>query len=440
MPDAAPVMSATLPSSAATTAGYAAIWEDALIAGRDGIGIAGATAVVLAIVLGGSALAGAAPAARTEPCPGGTTRARGGGDVCVDRTDRRSAGIAEAVHEVQAQNPLHAIVFGVWIDGRPLVTGALGEALPGAPATTADHFRIGNVYEAMTSTMLLQFVEQGRLSLDDPVSKWFPSIPNADQVTLGMLARSTSGYVDYVTSDAFVQAFNADPFRKWRPQELIDIGTSQPLLFAPGTNWSFSDTNFMILGQILERVGGRPLGETTSAMVLRKLDLRNTVYTPTASITPPVLHGYDTGRGVYEDCTFWDPSWATGNGSMTSNLGDMGRWASALGTGELLSPKSHQLQVGNVNVGLGPNTPEHHYGLGALVVNGWILSNPQLVGYAGVAGYLPSKKITVVAFATVDSDAPVGLHGGALAFNRIAELLAPDAAPNLTTNPRGAAA
>jgi len=93
-----------------------------------------------------------------------------------------------------------------------------------------------------------------------------------------------------------------------------------------------------------------------------------------------------------------------------------------------------------VNVGLGPNTPEHHYGLGALIVNGWILSNPQLVGYAGVAGYLPSKKITVVAFATVDPNAPVGLHGGALAFNRITELLAPDAAPNLTTNPRGAAA
>ena len=72
--------------------------------------------------------------------------------------------------------------------------------------------------------------------------------------------------------------------RKWQPQELIDIGTSQPLLFAPGTSWAFSDTNFMILGQILERVGRKPLGETTSTAILRRLDLRNTVYTPAASI------------------------------------------------------------------------------------------------------------------------------------------------------------
>jgi D-alanyl-D-alanine carboxypeptidase len=403
--------------------------------------IARFTAGVLAVaVLLGGSVAGVAPAAaQTGQCPGGTARASGAGNVCVDRSDRRAARIAEAAREVEAQNPLHSSVFGVWIDGRPLVTGALGEALPGRPATTADHFRVGNVYEAMTSTMLLQFVEQGRVHLDDPVSKWFPSIPNADQVTLEMLARSASGYADYVTTDSFVQSFNADPFRKWQPQELIDIGTSQPLLFAPGTSWAFSDTNFMILGQILERVGGKPLGETTSAAILRRLDLRNTVYTPTASITPPVLHGYDAGRGVYEDSTFWDPSWVTGNGSLTSNLADMGRWARALGTGELVSRKSHRTQVGDVNVGLGPNTPEHHYGLGTLVVNGWILSNPQLVGYAGVAAYLPSKKITVVAFATVNPDAPVGLHGGALIFNRIAEMLAAESAPNLVTNPRGAA-
>ena len=419
------------------------MWEDAPIGGRDDSRIARSASVVLAlaILVGGSTVADAAPAmAQTAQCPGGTSHARGGGDVCVDRGDPRAAKVVEAVRELQAQNPLHSSVFGVWVGDRPLVTGALGEALPGAPATTADHFRIGNVFEAMTSTMLLQFVEQGRVSLDDPVWKWFPSIPHADQVTLGMLARSTSGYVDYVTSDAFVQAFNADPFRKWQPEELIDIGTSQPLLFTPGTNWAFSDTNFMVLGQILERVGRKPLGETTNATVLRPLGLRNTAYTPTASINPPVLHGYDSGRGVYEDSTFWDPSWATGNGSMTSSLADMSRWARALGTGELLSARSHRMQIGDVNVGLGPNTPAHHYGLGALVVNGWILSNPQLVGYAGVAAYLPSKKMTVVAFATVNSDAPVGLHGGALIFNRIAELLAPDAAPNLTANPRGSAA
>src|SRR4249919_2221101 len=114
MPDAAPVISATLPSSAATTAGYVAIWKHAVIGGRDDMRIARFTAAVLAVavVLGGS-VAGAAPAAaQAGQCPGGTARASGAGNVCVDRSDRRAVPIAEAVREVEAQNPLHSSVFG----------------------------------------------------------------------------------------------------------------------------------------------------------------------------------------------------------------------------------------------------------------------------------------------------------------------------------------
>jgi D-alanyl-D-alanine carboxypeptidase len=103
------------------------------------------------------------------------------------------------------------MVFGVWVNGRQLVTGALGSELPGVRATRDMHFRIGNVTEAFTDTLLLQLVAQRKVSLNDPVSRWFPGLHRARQVTLRMLAASTSGYADYVN----------------RPSKPIPSGSSQ---------------------------------------------------------------------------------------------------------------------------------------------------------------------------------------------------------------------
>lgn len=144
-------------------------------------------------------------------------------------------------------------MYGAWINRRTLASGALGEARPGVAVTRADHFRIGNTTETFTTTLLLQLVDQGRVRLEDPLSNWFPSLPGADQVTLGMLAASTSGYPDYVTAPRFAKAFDANPLRKWRVCELLRFAFTQPVLFAPGTSWAFSDTNLVLLGAVLRR-------------------------------------------------------------------------------------------------------------------------------------------------------------------------------------------
>lgn len=102
--------------------------------------------------------------------------------------------ITETVRAVSKKHPVRSTLFGVWVKGRPLVTGALGKARPGVPAKKAAHFRIGNVTESFTTSLLLQFVDDGLVSLDDPLSNWFPDLPDAQNVTLGMLARSVSGY------------------------------------------------------------------------------------------------------------------------------------------------------------------------------------------------------------------------------------------------------
>ena len=153
-------------------------------------------------------------------------------------------------------------------------------------------------------------------------------------------------------------------------------------------------------------------------------------------IPAPVLHGYTRQRGRYEDSTSWSPSWARRTGNMTSTLGDMGRWARALGTGSLLSPQSHALQVGPENVGLGPLTTKLYYGIGIGVVNGWITANPQLLGYNGVVSYLPSKKIAVVVFTTQKPKAKPSVAYASAIYNRIGALLAPKRPPSLPVCPR----
>jgi len=344
--------------------------------------------------------------------------------------------ITRAARAVTEKYPVRSTLFGVWKDGRRLASGALGESRPGVAATRADHFRIGNAAEALIVTLLLQLVDDGRLSLDDPLSNWFPTLPGAQQVTLGMLARSTSGYADFVTNPEFEDAFNANPFQRWEVSELLSLAFARPPLFAPGTSWAFSDTNFLLLGKVLRRATGRPVDRLLLQRIWSELGMNDTEMRVGPHIPAPVMHGYSRERGRYEDTTRWSPSWARRFGNVTSTLGDMGRWAEAIGTGSLLSRRSHALQVGPQNVGLGPLTADNYYGMGLGVGNGWIAANPQLLGYNGVVSYLPAKRAAVVVFTT---QGPMGHPSSAYAsavFNRIGRLLAPKQPPDLAVCPR----
>jgi D-alanyl-D-alanine carboxypeptidase len=340
------------------------------------------------------------------------------------------------VRALMERYPLRSTLFGVWVDGRRVASGALGESQPGVPATNGDHFRIGNVTESIMTTLLLRLVDQRRVRLDDPLSRWFPNLPNAGQVTVGMLARSVSGYSDFVTTPRFEKALNANPFRTWRPSELIRIAFTRPPLFAPGTSWAFSDTNFVLLGEVLRRVGGMPVERLLRRQILGRLGLSETEMRLDSDIPAPVLHGYSRDRGRYEDSTSWSPSWVPRLGNMISTLGDMGRWARALGAGSLLSPQSHALQVGPQNVGLGPLTASMYYAMGLGVVNGWIAANPQVPGYNGIVSYLPAKRTAVVVFVTQGPKGKPSVAYASAIFNRLGALLAPEQPPNVPVCPR----
>ncbi len=372
--------------------------------------------------------AGAAPTGASARCSSNQTAVAA--DVCTAKGDARGPQTLALVRKLQAKYSLKSVIFGVWEGGTEVVSGALGTSYPLVPASRAMHFRIGNVTETFETTLLLQLVDRGKIRLDDPVAKWLPSLPNGNKVTVGMLASSTSGYASFYTTQ-WTNEFDADPFRAWTPNELISISTSQPLAFAPGTSWQFSDSNFVILGQVLAKAGGRPVAQQIQELILDPLGLHDTHMTPTSYIPSPVLHAYDSERGDYQDSTFWSISWAPNNGDMTSDLFDLGRWAKVMGTGALLSQSSAARQFAPDSVGLGPLTSKFYYGLGGAVSNGWRLAEPGLIGYTGLVSYLPAKKISVVIFTTANPDAPPGGQYAAAMFNQVGALFAPSTPPDI---------
>jgi CubicO group peptidase (beta-lactamase class C family) len=287
------------------------------------------------------------------------------------------------------------------------------------------HFRIGNVAIAYLTTVLLRLQDQGRLSIDDRLSKWFPRLPNANKVTLRMLANSTSGYSDYVAIPRFLDALYADPFRAWTPRELIRIGISQ-IDFAPGTSFRYSHTGFVILGGVLRRVTHKSVRRLIRENIVAPLRLRNTRSSQTAEIRPPVLHAYTRERGTYEESTFWSPSWATARGAnMTGNIADVARSGRAIGAGRLLSRRAHRAQVGPGTVGLGGNTRTFYSGMGLLVEGGWIVENPSLAGFGVEVAYLPASKITIAVVSTKGERSEVHPNYSELITRQIAAYLAP---------------
>ena len=272
------------------------------------------------------------------------------------------------------------------------------------------HFRNGAVAFFYVSTLLLRLVDQQLVSLDDPLASWLPDLPDADQVTLRMLANMTAGYPDYVQNPKLSQELYADPFRQWTPEELIALGLSTPRVFAPGTNWDYSHTDYVILGQALEKITGQPLDVALQEQVLGPMGLRNTVAWSTPQITEPVLHafsaerrqalGIPVGTPFLEESTYWNPSWTFAAGAIqTSDIVDLTTTAVAVGEGTLLSPTSHQAQIAPKLLGFGAplkGCPTCHtlnetytYGLGVVLTGDWILQNPLFAGYGAVTGYLP---------------------------------------------------
>jgi CubicO group peptidase (beta-lactamase class C family) len=385
-------------------------------------------------------------ASGTLPTPPPTT-------TSTDNT--KSDAVMRIVRETMDRAHLRAVLVRVTVDGKEVVTQAVGESMTGVPATTAMHFRNGAVAISYVATLLLKLVDEKKVTLDDKLSKYLPEIPNADRVTLGQLAQMTSGYVDYVIGNTEMNnALYANPFRRWTVHDLLNYATSKPLLYDPGTNWNYAHTNYVLLGLALEKATGQEMSKLLSDKVLRPLGLTNTANSLTPEIPSPALHAFSSerraflkipaGTPFYEESTFWDPSWTITHGAVqTTTIYDLEATAVGIGSGKLLSTDSYKKMVstdlrGKTHKQPGCTTCDamtnaYTYGLGIVITGNWLMQNPLFSGYSAVEAYLPSQKIAIAVAATYAPEAfdDQGDYSNAAdpLFRKIAAELAPDDAP-----------
>jgi len=330
------------------------------------------------------------------------------------------------VHDAANRYGVKAIIAAVNSGGQNIYTEAEGESMTGVPVTVPMHFRNGAMAFTYMSTMLLELVDQKKVTLDTKLSQFLPDLPSADRITLKQLANMTSGYADYVYQPELTHALSLDPFKQWSSDDLIRMGTSKPLLFEPGTNFAYSHTNYVILGRVLEMITGLPLATAMQKYIFVPMDLKQTQSIDTPEIPAPVLHtfsaerreelGVPTSSILYEESTFWNPSWTTAEGAVqTTDINDLAKSIEAVGTGKLLSKESSAAQIIPSLIGFGhpdpncpgcqQNTKEHNYGLGVVILGSWITQTKNFAGCGATVGYLPSKKLTVAVVTTYSQSA-----------------------------------
>ena len=235
-----------------------------------------------------------------------------------DSADTAKAdAVLRVTQNFMAQAHLKAVIVRITVDGKEIVTQAVGDSMSGVPATPDMHFRNGAVAISYVSTLLLKLVDEKKLSLDDKLSTWLPDFPNAGRVTLGQLAQMTAGYPDYVIGNQqFETGLYANPFQQWTTQDILGQISGRPLLYEPGSNWNYAHTDYVLLGLALEKATGRDMPTLLRDEVLGPLGLKSTANSDTPEIPQPVLHAFSSerraalkipaGTPFYEESTYWN--------------------------------------------------------------------------------------------------------------------------------------
>ncbi|PEO92661.1 D-alanyl-D-alanine carboxypeptidase [Bacillus pseudomycoides] len=216
------------------------------------------------------------------------------------------------------------------------------------PMKTDFRFRIGSVTKTFTATVVLQLAGENRLNLDDSIEKWLPGVIQGNgyddkQITIRQILNHTSGIAEYSRSKDFDLM---DTKKSYTAEELVKMGISLPPDFAPGKGWSYSNTGYVLLGILIEKVTGNSYAEEIENRIVEPLELSNTFLPGNSSVIPGTKHarGYFQPDGASElkDVTYYNPSMGRSAGEMISTADDLNKFFSYLLSGKLL--KEQQLK------------------------------------------------------------------------------------------------
>jgi CubicO group peptidase (beta-lactamase class C family) len=177
-------------------------------------------------------------------------------------------------------------------------TTELGGTIPPRADT---HFRVGSNTKTMTAVVILQLAQEGKIDLDDPVSKYIPGVPNGDDIAISQLLKMRSGLYNYTDAPELSVSLDHNPTKAWTPEELLAIAFNRPPLFPPGTKFDYCNTNYALLGLIAEKLDGAPLAKVFENRLFGPLGIKHTLLPANTSnaIPEPYSHGYLYGSSSY---------------------------------------------------------------------------------------------------------------------------------------------
>ncbi|WP_035804887.1 serine hydrolase domain-containing protein [Kitasatospora mediocidica] len=336
------------------------------------------------------------------------------------------ARLDKAIEETRQEAGVPGVTVGLWFPGKGSYIRSTGVAdtATGAPMKPDFNMRIGSETKTFTATAVLELVDQGLVGLDDPISRYIDGVPDGDNISIRELAEMRSGLFSYSADPDFVHALLSDPTRPFTPQELLAYAFKHDNVFPPGADFQYSNTNYILLGLVVEKITGKPLAEVIHHDVTGPSDMRRTLFPQGAEFPKPHAHGYtnQTLTGEVADTTHWNPSWGWAAGAMISDLHDLHLWAKDVATGSLLSPATQAEREKFIPV---PGFEDAGYGLGLFRTHGWVGHNGSLPGYESVTVYLPEQKATMVILINTDI-----LHEGSepstLIAKAITSIVTPD--------------
>jgi CubicO group peptidase (beta-lactamase class C family) len=252
-----------------------------------------------------------------------------------------AASIEHVAAAAVASGESPGIAVAVIKDGKPVVVKGFGSANleEHVPVNNDTVFRIGSITKQFTATALMLLAEEGKLSVQDKLSKYYPKFPHANDITLDEMLHHTSGIYSY-TSDPH---FGVDGMIHRSTEEMVEFIGKLPKTqdFEPGTSWSYSNSAYFILGGVVEKVSGEPLAKVFKTRFFSPLGMTHSALDDETEIAPGRARGYaSTGPGKFTNAPFISMSIPGGAGSIRSSASDLAKWNAALYGGKILKPAS----------------------------------------------------------------------------------------------------
>jgi D-alanyl-D-alanine carboxypeptidase len=297
-----------------------------------------------------------------------------------------AARVDAAITDVMNRTQVPSASVGIVKDGHVAYLRAFGKArlTPPLPAASGMHYAIGSISKQFTVAAVMVLVQEGKLSIDDPVSRWFPELTRANEVTLRNLMSHTSGYEDYAPQDYTIPAWT----QPTTAEAIVHEWATKPLDFDPGTQYQYSNTNFNIVGLIVQKASGQSFWSFLKSRVLDPVGLLHTIDLDTQHDQLEPTGYFRHALGPLRPALMEAPGWYFADGEMAMPVIDLLTWDMSVMNESLLQHSSYMAMETPTKL---KNGRDINYGLGLTVGD---LNGHRLVSHTGeVGGFVASNAV-----------------------------------------------